>query len=280
MFEPAVLLRPSVVAQAASMILLAACQRDEPSTDPVSGVAPAAAPVVAVAPPPALDRVALLQAMDREASAYAAGKDDHDASLVGRRFVVRQAFGCAVAGTAPSEMSGGGAAFWGWADEGRSLRLNLTPADWKDSPLVADGAEAWEAVEGFWLPRPWLRTGGCPRIPGGYAEVSDTANASKSSSPQTAGLASVYDKGGSRLGRRNGRAYAFTLRGQADRPPAAPLGGFTLVLEGRMAAFVDGRAIRCSASGPDQRPVCIAAVQLDRVAFETAEGHTLSEWRD
>jgi hypothetical protein len=276
MLEPAVLLRPSVVALAASMTLLAACQRDEPLTDPLYGRAPAAAPAVAVAPPPVLDRAALLLAMDREASVYAAGKSDYDASIVGRRFVIRQAFGCSGAGTAASEMSGDGAAFWGWADEGRSLRLSLTPADWKDSSFFADGAEAWEAVEGFWLPRPWLRTGGCPD----HAQVSQLANGSISSSPQTAGLASVYDKGGSRLVRRNGRAYAFTLRGQADRPPAAPLDGFTLVLEGRMAAFVDGRAIRCRASSPDQRPVCIGAVQLDRVAFETAEGQTVSEWRD
>ena len=52
------------------------------------------------------------------------------------------------------------------------------------------------------------------------------------------------------------------------------------MLEGRLGAFPDGRTIRCHAEGPDQRPVCVAAVQLDRVAFEDgASGATLSEWR-
>ena len=46
-----------------------------------------------------------------------------------------------------------------------------------------------------------------------------------------------------------------------------------------MAAFADGRAVRCRAAGPDQRPICIGAVQLDRVAFEDAQGAVLSEWR-
>ena len=63
------------------------------------------------------------------------------------------------------------------------------------------------------------------------------------------------------------------------QPPPAPTGGYRLILEGRMSAFADGRAIRCRASSPDQRPVCIGAVQLDRVAFEDAGGAVLSEWR-
>ena len=43
------------------------------------------------------------------------------------------------------------------------------------------------------------------------------------------------------------------LAGQtdADRPAAIPDGGYRLVLEGRMAAFADGRAVRCRAAGPD-----------------------------
>ena len=56
--------------------------------------------------------------------------------------------------------------------------------------------------------------------------------------------------------------------------------GYRVVLEGRFASFPDGRAIRCRAASIDQRPVCIAAVQLDRVAFEDgSSGTVLSEWR-
>lgn len=47
-----------------------------------------------------------------------------------------------------------------------------------------------------------------------------------------------------------------------------------------MTTFADGRAIHCRTAAPDQRPVCIGAAQLDRVAFEDADGQMLSEWRD
>jgi hypothetical protein len=69
------------------------------------------------------------------------------------------------------------------------------------------------------------------------------------------------------------------VRGEGDQPPAAPVQGYRLVLEGRMAAFADGRAIRCRSDMRDQRPVCIGAFQLDRVAFEDTDGKMLSEWR-
>jgi hypothetical protein len=44
-------------------------------------------------------------------------------------------------------------------------------------------------------------------------------------------------------------------------------------------SFPNGRAFRCRAPGPDARPTCVAAVSVDRVAFETVEGAVLSQWR-
>lgn len=92
------------------------------------------------------------------------------------------------------------------------------------------------------------------------------------------GLASVFEADGSRLGRRNGRAYGYRVRGADDQVATAPAQRYRQIIEGRMAAFADGRSIRCRAFRPDERPVCIAAVQVDRVAFEDAGGATLSEW--
>ena len=95
MLEPTALLRPSVVALAASALVLAACQREE-APAPATPTQPAVeTPVVSVTPPQTLDRAGLLQAMDIAASAYAAGKDPGGDTLAGRRFVIRQAFGCA-----------------------------------------------------------------------------------------------------------------------------------------------------------------------------------------
>jgi hypothetical protein len=273
--EPTVSLHPSVVALAASALLLTACQREKAAEPAPPAPAATETPVVSIAPPQTLDRAGLLQAMDIAASAYAAGKDPGGDTLVGRRFVVRQAFGC-TGPTPPAveESAGTGLAGWSWGDQRRTLQLSLTPGDWSDSPLIAGGADSWEAAEGFWLPRPWLRAEGCPGALG-----DPLASGPAAPSPQTAGLAAVFEEGGSRLGRRKGRAYSFTVRGEGDQPPPAPTGGYRLILEGRMSAFADGRAIRCRASSPDQRPVCIGAVQLDRVAFEDAGGAVLSEWR-
>ena len=90
----------------------------------------------------------------------------------------------------------------------------------------------------------------------------------------------MFEPEGSRFGRRNGRAYAFTLRGEDKTPPEPPAKGYRLVLEGRFTAFPDGRSIHCRAETPDQRPLCVAAAQLDRVAFEDGDtGAVISEWR-
>lgn len=251
---------------------LSACQR-EPATPPPEPQA-AATPPAPAAPPPALGRADLLAAIDAAAAAYAVGVDPAGPSLAGRRFAVRQAFGCAGPVAAPAgETPGDGLARWSWGRDQKTIELRLSPGDWKDTAPVAGGAPAWEAAEGFWLTRPWLRTDGCPTVKPDPTEMAGPASA------QSAGLAAVFEEGGSRLGRRNGRAYAFTVRGEGGQPPGLPLGGYRVVLEGRLVAFADGAAIRCRADGPDQRPVCVAAAQLDRVAFEDPSGAVLSEWR-
>ena len=272
MFEPVVSPRPLVVTLAASLFLLGACQREDTSPSPAPAPVEAETPVVTAPPVPVLDRAAILQAMDAAASGYAAGQQAGDTSLTGRRFVVRQSFGCAGPTTDPAV--GDGRAGWAWADGGKALKLTMAPGDWLASPLIADGAENWEAAEGFWLTRPWMRAEGCPIRRNTLATVSPP-----SPSPQTVGLVAVFAEDGSRMGRRNGRAYEFTVRGEGDQPPVVPTDGYRLVLEGRMAAFADGRAIRCRADDPDQRPVCIGAVRLDRVAFEDGKAAVLSEWR-
>ncbi len=270
MLEPIVPPRPSVVALAASLIFLSACQR-EPTAASAPVAEPAQTPVVTVAPAPILDRASLLQAMDIAASAFAAGQEVAGASLAGRRFVVRQAFGCG--GPAANAPSQAGLATVTWSENRESAKLTLTPGDWSQSALIAGDAETWEAAEGFWLARPWLRVNTCPAVQGG-------ASLEAPSAAQTVGLAAVFKEGGSRTVRRNGRAYEATLRADGDQPLTPSVQGYRLVLEGRMTAFADGRAIRCRAVDADQRPVCIGAVQLDRVAFEDAEGKTLSEWRE
>lgn len=267
----------------ATALILAQCDRVEPgSATKVPAAAPTPPtqdPVVVIGPPPpraALTRADLLAAASAAASAYAAGQPQTGESLVGRGFSVRIAFGCT--GPAASEEAGApdGMARWSWSRDGRKARLTMTPADLTGSPLVAAaGSEApWEAVEGFWAPRPWMMSEDCPRAGGEPSSSGGTA-----ASPQTVALAAVYEKGGSRIGRRSGRAYAFTRRFETGQTPSAPEDGYRLRLEGRLVGFPGGRAVRCQADNPDQRPVCVVAVVLDRVSYEEATGALLSEWR-
>ncbi len=275
--------RPAVRALAlgALAVMLTQCEREPDAPPPAPAAAPAPAPSVpADAPVPTLSRAELLRAVTEAASAYAAGEPAaRGASLAGRTFAIRTAFACS--GPAPTtaaaaETAADGLPSAAWGPDGDTIRLTLTPGDWTRSALIADaGATApWEAVEGFWLTRPWLAAETCPEITRDPLQSGVLAP-----SPQTVGLAAVFDADGSRIARRNGRAYAFTQRAEGDEPLAAPKAGYRLLLEGRIASFPDGRAIRCQADGPDQRPVCVAAVQLDRVAFEDAAGAMLSEWR-
>ena len=255
----------------------AACQRDAetptPAPEPAAPTAETPEPILR---DPALGRGALLEAVARAAADYAAGAVPADKDpLVGRQFDVRLAFGCEGAEAPPADGAGDGLARWSWGPERESVRLSLTPGDWSRSALIAGaGQDQWEAVEGFWIARPWMTAEGCPSL-----RPDPLASGPAAPSPQTVGLAAVFEAGGSRLGRRNGRAYTHAIRQAGDAPLIALDAGYRVRLQGRVAAFPDGRAIHCRAANPNQRPVCVAAVQLDRVAFETPTGDTLSEWR-
>lgn len=254
--------RGLAVAMAAAALLAACSPREDKAPKPAAPP-PQPAPV-ALPAPEVLDRGELLEAIEAAATAYAAGAAPPAAAaeLEGRRFALKVAFGCG----------------WPQAEAGRTgyrldparqtLKVTVVPQDWSETPwgaALADGREV-EAVEGFWIRRPWLTTAGCPRIPARPGAV-PTA--------EVAGLAQVFEAGGSRLLRRGARPYEVTRKHPSDQPP--PAGGFRLVVEGRVAE-ADGRPIRCRADHPDQHPVCLVVVQFDRIAIEDAAGDTLGEW--
>jgi hypothetical protein len=258
-----------------TLALVGACSRSEDAAPPPKVAVPPAEKPAAPAPPPSLGRIELLAAMDEAASDYSAGSARSGVDpLVGRTFTIRMPFGCL--GPRPAKEAPPGLARWTAGAQGKTIELGLAPADWTHSPLVAEAvaAKVWESVEGYWIDRPWLRSEGCPAAPQAGAELTALP------SPQTMGVAAVFAPEASRLAQRKGRPYNFTVRGSGEVLPVAPPEGYRLVLEGRIAAFPNGRAVNCRSEGPDQRPVCIAAVQLDRVAFEDgAAGAQISEWR-
>jgi len=270
--------RAVVLSTLVASLFLAQCNRDRPEPVPAEPVVVDPTPEQAAVTPTTLNRSDLLAATARAASAYAAGEQVRGADpLVGRPFSLRVPFGCNGPQPTAAESAGDGLARWSWGTENKIIELGLTPGDWLNTALISGVAEGanWEAVEGFWIPRPWLRTGDCSTVRADPLQSGEGAP-----SPQTVGLAAVFKADDSRVGRRNGRAYSFTIRPTGDAPLVAPVGGYRIILEGRLASFPDGRAIHCRASSPDQRPVCIAAIRLDRVAFTAADSSVLiSEWR-
>lgn len=267
---PATKPRPAVVMAAAlGVAALTGCDRKPSPGAPAEAVPPSAPALVT----PSMQRADVLDALADARAAYAAGAADPSAALAGRRFSVREAFGCG----GPSDAAPPGLARWARDGAGKSIEVVLAPADWTHAPVLegAKGAgdERWETVEGFWLSHSWLRAEGCPAPP--IVPVS-----AMSPPPATAprdGLAAVFEAGGSRMTRRDGRAYTLTVRGDPTAEP--PLAGYRLLLEGRFTAFPDGQAIRCRSDNPDAEPVCLAAAVVDRVAVEDAAGKVLREWR-
>lgn len=269
----------AVLTTVIAALFLSQCDRETPEpidAAPITADPGSVAPEIVVAT--TLNRASLLAATSRAAAAYAAGEPPEGAdALVGRRFAIRVPFGCNGPQPTPAEAAGDGLARWAWGPDNETIQLSLTPGDWLNTALIAGpaGESDWETVEGFWIPRPWMIGTECSAVRADPLQSGD-----RSPSPQTVGLAAVFSADESRVGRRNGRAYTFTIRPTGDTPLEAPASGYRVVLEGRLASFPDGRAIRCRASSPDQRPVCIAAIRLDRVGFTNADGSVLlSEWR-
>ncbi len=283
--------RLAPIALAAALPLLASCQKP---SEPAAPEAPApATPTVVL--DSTLNRAALLAALSEARTATADGRP-RDAALSGRTVSVRLPFGCDGAGS--TEQAQPGLPTLARGDDG-SLMLRVLPEDLAASDLVvttgADGAATpspWEAVEGFWIARPWSGLDACrPGEPALMAvqtaeetEAEDELKVGDIASPagteRTSGLAAVFETGGSRLGRRQGQAYVHVIRGDKGVDPTPAPGGYALRLEGRLTAFADGKAVHCVQKDAESRPVCVAALRLDRLAFEDgATGALLSEWR-
>ena len=148
-----------------------------------------------------------------------------------------------------------------------------------------------EAVDGFWIERPWIFADRCPvadEIPAAAENTPDKdsdAAASDDPVPATAapstasrfGIAQLYTARDSRTGRRGGEAYSITRRVvEAERPDPKSL---RLVLRGRLSVAPGGQLIQCKFTTPDVPPRCIISASFDRVSFENADGSTVyAQW--
>jgi hypothetical protein len=274
------LIAPLVIAITLAVIIAAAIAINIERGRKRAAVAPppprAATPVVnLVAPVPPLSRTDLVQDANAAASAYAVAAQPNlgRAHLIGRRFAVRIPFGC----NGPGAASSSGQADVELDPATNTLKLIVTPSVWTNLPVLQDLSNAGkvETIEGFWIPRPWVNSEACPPPRNTPLPATPTPAAA-----QTVGLARIFEKGGSRVLMREDRPYQFSRKLGKDNAGILT-DTYRLVLEGRLVGFPDGRAIRCWSESADHRPICLYAVEYDRVAFEDAKtGATLAEWRE
>ncbi|QDP18910.1 hypothetical protein [Sphingomonas xanthus] len=242
-----------------------------------------------------------LIALAADAADQAAGGVQVADWRVGRRFLLRMAFGCD-GPVEKIETSG-----WSYNAEDQSLRVRVAGADWTETPWVQQrlGDLPVDSIEGYWLPRPWTSSETCPPpapvpapVPAPAAGDADGSGEAgkkdahaaavpagappKALSPartSSLGIATFSDPDASRVGQRRGRPLEIVQRVPPEQVPQS--GGLQLVIEGRIAAIPGGReSVLCQSAGPYLRPTCLVATAIERVAVvNPGDGKVLGEWR-
>lgn len=253
-------------------VMLLGCQRQ--AVEPVANEASPAPAEANLAeslalPTPLMDRAAFLAAVAAAASAHTAGADDRQAqsALDGRRFAVRLRFGCG----GPAGEESDAPLQWTASKDQTSFEVRATPDLSLDlEQFEGSAGETIEAVEGFWLARPWLTSDTCP------AQRPD-APVTAVSPARLVGIAQFFTPDDSRIQRRGDRSYVTVEK--VESAEELPGHGLVLLLEGRFRRWPGGKVIRCVGTGVASQPECVAAAYLDRAAFERPDGTELAEWR-
>lgn len=272
------------IAALAGIWLLSACEDRKATEAPENTIASETAvpaPVLPVAEKP-FDREALLQAVAKASSNAALGRKDGEAQrkLDGRPFEVRLRFGCAGDRTQSRT--------WSYDEKRRKLSVRIAPEITGTDPIVlALGESGYEAVEGFWIRRPWQFEAGCSapveqagEPPSPHPTGSMTGSAAQAAPVMPApniGLAQFYTAADSRTHRRDNRAYAASkILGEAGAPSSR---GYNLVIAGRLRKLASGAVIACRHRGSNAPPDCIVSVQIDIVAIrDPVSGASVAEW--
>ncbi|MGN6155603.1 MAG: hypothetical protein ACTHN4_07700 [Sphingomicrobium sp.] len=269
-------------AAAAALLFSAACQNKQSeaneAANPANAATQQAVPKLPIpVPQPPMNREQLLVAGLRAASAFASGADDSELQkgLANKEYEFRIRFGCDGPARAGADAPFG----WTYDSASKALKVRATPElSLKDQPVKAVAGEAFETVEGFWVRRPWLLSPACPSGEGASPSEDSQAKTPKPAAPapQMMGIAQFFTATGPRTMRRSGRPYEATRKIDTGQPP---VGGFDLVLTGRLAALPDGRVIACTRSEDGERPACLISVEFGKVSIERADTHEqLAQW--
>lgn len=244
---------------------------------PQAPPAPATLPTVAPVIERMLDRAGLIRIADAASDALVARTEMpvrvRDAA--GRRFELAIPFGC----SGPADADSQAPLRWRYDRENETLRLHAAVTRWSAADWQLGDADGIEAIEGFWIARPWSSSTECPQRASGE---SATDRGPAAAAERTLAIAQFFGGGVRREALREGRPFASVQRAPADEFAAAR--GFRLMLTGRIdrVSGVNGQGspVRCiQPGGIEQRPICVLAVTLDEVRIENpATGEILASW--
>ena len=289
----------------------AACQPEQPDGATVNTSETVTNRPIVPRPEPAIDRASLLAAAAEAASASAAGAETPESlrSLDGRQFELRIRFGCRGPSAELDERWLG----WTFDSEKRRIRVRAMPTISKDVPLVARIiGDAFEAVEGFWIPRPWLLQPVCPAAAavqpaqsepqtaadgqqqqpqraqtqperrqasgaGANAAQEESAEVEPVPTPPRVGIAQFFTDEDSRTRRRDMRPYQASHALAEGKAISSQ--GYDLVLSGRLRALPGRGVFQCSARNADSPPECIISAEFLRVWIEQpGSGEVIAQW--
>lgn len=234
-----------------------------------------AQPVAIPAPPPPVARAELLALAAAAADSASSGEPlpAAVAAAAGRRFLLNLPFGC---GGPASEANAAPLSFTLDAEKG-VLKLRAHPTAWTAADWWPTATPAGvEAIEGFWVPRPWSSAESCAA-----AGTAAPPGAEPLTLPgQTLAIAQFLGPGSPRHMARGDKPLEADIRvPQGFTPPAA---GFRLRLSGRIDRIPGpvGAPIRCiQPAGAEQRPICVVAAAFEEAAIENPDtGETLASW--
>lgn len=262
-------------------------------------------------PQPPIDRAALLAAVAEAASATAAGTDlpKRIRSFDGRQFEIRIRFGC----RGPSKDLAERWLGWSFDPEERRIRVRAMPTISRDEPIVERIVdERIEAVEGFWLMRPWLLVPVCPATAAVRPATEEQAAPSENNQQQAPpaakaedrrkaepaqaagepandraadplpaapriGIAQFFTAEDPRSRRRDRRPYQAEHRLPEDEALSSQ--GYNLVLSGRLRALPGSGVIHCISRGADSPPECVVSAEFLRVWIEQPDTRkVIAEW--
>jgi hypothetical protein len=236
---------------------------------PVSSPTPEPSPTQ---PARMLNRADIISIAAQAADALASGEPlpEDVRATANRRFELALPFGCA----GPAGENGQAPLRWRYDEDEEVLRLHVAPTSWRPVEWGVGENTGIEAVEGFWLARPWSSDVVCPQ----RAHAAPTGTEPITLPGQTLAIAQFFTGTDRRAALRDDRPFETVQRVPLGQFDAAR--GFRVLLTGRIDRVPGGGPVRCiQPAGIEQRPICVVAVVLDEVRIENPIGaEVLATW--